>query len=133
MKTKSIKQSATFNASSEKVYQLIIDQKKHAAFSGADVVMNNKVKGEFSTYDGYCRGYNIELVKGKKIVQAWHFDEDGWTEDHFSICTFLFEEDGDKTKLSFVQTDVPEHKVAALKDGWKKYYWEPMAAYLKCK
>lgn len=133
MKTNSIKQSATFNASSEKVYQLIMDQKKHAAFSGADVVMSNKVKGEFSTYDGYCHGYNIELVKGKKIVQAWHFEEDGWPEDHFSICTFLFEEVGDKTKLSFVQTDVPEHKIATLKDGWKKYYWEPMAAYLKNK
>ena len=40
MKTKTIKQSATFNASPDKVYQLIMDQKKHAAFSGADVVMS---------------------------------------------------------------------------------------------
>jgi len=34
MKTKSIKQAATFNASPEKIYNLIMDEKKHAAFTG---------------------------------------------------------------------------------------------------
>lgn len=131
MKTKSLKQTVTFNASPLTVYQLIMDEKKHSIFSNSDVKMSDAINGKFEVFDGYCHGYNIELVKGKKIVQAWHFAEDGWPEDHFSTCTFLFEKVGDKTKLTFVQTDIPEHKVDALKDGWKKYYWEPMKAYLK--
>jgi activator of HSP90 ATPase len=131
MKTASIKQSVTFSASPEKVYQLIMDQKKHAAFTGSDVSMSTKINGKFNVFDGYCHGYNIELIKGKKIVQAWHFAEDGWPDDHFSICTFLFEAAGDKTKLSFTQADVPAHKAESLKQGWKEFYWDAMKDYLK--
>jgi activator of HSP90 ATPase len=131
MKTKTIKQSATFSATPEQVYHLIMDQKKHEAFTGAKASMSTSINGKFSVFDGYCRGYNIELVEGKKIVQAWHFEEEGWPEEHYSLCTFLFEKDGDKTKLSFLQTGIPEESAESLKEGWKKYYWGPMKAYLK--
>ena len=131
MKTKSINQTITFLASPDNVYQLLMDQEKHAAFTGADAEISNDVDGKFCAYDNYCRGYNIELVPGKKIVQAWHFEEDGWPEDHYSICTFSFVPDGDKTILHFEQTGVPEHKVEDLSGGWKEFYWEPMEAYIK--
>jgi activator of HSP90 ATPase len=131
MKTKSIKQTVTFDAKPEKIYELIMDQKKHAVFTGSKVIMSTKVNGKFSVFDGYCHGYNIELIEGKKIVQAWHFAEDGWPDDHFSICTFQLEQVGDKTRLRFLQTDIPEHKVKSLKDGWKQYYWEAIKAHLK--
>ena len=130
MKTKSFKQNVTFDAAPEEVYQLIMNPKAHSAFTGSDVIVSTKVNGKFRVFDGYCSGYNIELVEGKKIVQAWHFEEEGWPEDHFSICTFIFEKTGKKTKLVFEQKGIPEHKVEALKDGWKNYYWEPMKAFL---
>jgi activator of HSP90 ATPase len=131
MKTKSIRQTATFKASPEKIYNLIMDEKKHEEFTGSKVTLSNKPNGEFSVFDGYCKGYNIELVKGKKIVQAWHFAEDGWPDDHFSICNFEFEKVGDKTKLRFIQSEVPEHKVESLKEGWKQFYWDAIKKYLK--
>lgn len=130
MNTKTIKQSTTFNATPERVYDLLMEEQLHAAFTGSEVSMSTEINGVFSVYDGYCKGYNIELKRGKKIVQAWHFEEDGWPEDHYSICTFLFSPSGNKTILEFTQTDVPEHKVEALKTGWKDYYWELMEAYL---
>ena len=131
MKTTSIKQAITFTSTPEKVYHLLMRQKKHAAVTGSEVSMSAKVNGRFGVFGGYCHGYNIELTEGEKIVQAWHFAEDGWPDDHFSTCTFLFEQVGDKTKLTFLQTGVPEHKVEALKGGWKQFYWKPMKAYLK--
>jgi activator of HSP90 ATPase len=131
MKTTTIKQTVTFSASPEKVYELIMDQKKHSAFTGSEVIMSIMVNGSFVVFDGYCHGHNVELIKGKKIVQTWHFAEDGWPDNHFSTCTFLFEPAGNKTKLTFLQTDVPEHKAEALKEGWKEFYWEPMKAWLK--
>jgi activator of HSP90 ATPase len=130
MKTKSIRQTVYFDITPEKVYDLIMDQKKHAAFTGSKVTMSTDVNGKFNVFDGYCHGYNIELIKGKKIVQAWHFAEDGWPDDHFSICTFELEKVNNKTKLKFLQTDVPEHKVDSLKNGWKQFYWEAMKEYL---
>jgi len=131
METKSIKQTVTFEAPAQKVYDLILDQKKHSAFTGSKVSMSKKVKGKFSVFDGYCHGYNIELIEGEKIVQAWHFQEEGWPEDHYSICTFFFKTEGDKTKLTFTQQGVPENNVESLKHGWKQFYWTPMKAYLK--
>jgi activator of HSP90 ATPase len=131
MKTKSIRQTVTFTGKPEEVYQLIMDQKKHSSFTGREAIISKKVGGKISIFDGYCHGYNIELIEGKKIVQAWHFAEDGWPDDHFSVCTFLFEKVGNKTKLTFKQSGVPENNFESLKSGWKQYYWEPMEAYLK--
>jgi activator of HSP90 ATPase len=131
METKSIKQTVAFDAPAQKVYDLIMDEKKHAAFTGSNVVMSKEVDGKFDVFDGYCHGYNIELIEGEKIVQAWHFSEEGWPEDHYSICTFLFEPDGSKTKLIFIQKEVPAHKVEELKSGWKQFYWNPMKESLK--
>ena len=108
-----------------------MDEKLHAAFSGANVIMNKRIKGKFDLFDGYCSGYNIELIDGEKNVQAWHFLEDGCPEDHYSICTFKFRQIGIKSKLNFTQTRVPVHKVEELKGGWKDVYWDPMKTYLK--
>ncbi len=130
MKIKTIKQTTLFKASPKEVYELIMDSKKHSAFSGAKTRISQKVKGKFETYDGYCHGYNIELKEGKKIVQAWHFAEDGWPADHFSIATFIFEKVKGGTKLKFSQSGVPEHKYETLKAGWRDYYWKPMKEYL---
>ena len=131
MKTKNIKQTVTFNASPIDIYNLLMDSNKHAAFTGDVDKLSTKIKGEFSVFGGYCHGYNIELIPGSKIAQAWHFAEDGWPDEHYSICTFKFEPVGDKTKLVFTQTDIPEHKVESLKSGWKEFYWEAIKSYTK--
>jgi activator of HSP90 ATPase len=131
MKTKTIKQTATFHAKPIEVYELIMNAKKHSAFTGGKVKMSGKINGKFEVFDGYCHGYNIELVEGKKIIQAWHFKEDGWPEDHFSTCIFSFTPVKGGTRLSFTQKGVPEHKYEALKSGWKEFYWEPMKNYLQ--
>lgn len=131
MKTKTIKQTASFKASPEDVYEVLMDSGKHSSLTGTAVIMSKEINGKFEAFDGYCHGYNIELDKGKKIVQAWHFQEDGWPDDHYSICTFDFEPTEKGTRLTFTQTGVPEHKYEELKDGWKEYYWVPMAAQFK--
>ncbi|HMG14127.1 MAG TPA: SRPBCC domain-containing protein [Saprospiraceae bacterium] len=130
METKSISQTVKLSGTPEEVYQLLMDPEKYSSFTGSEVIISDKIKGEFNLFDGYITGYNIELIVGKKIVQAWHFEEDGWPKEHYSICTFIFEPDGNKTKLNFLQTDVPEHKIQALSKGWYEYYWEPMEEYL---
>ena len=131
MKTKSISQTVTFDATPEKIYHMLLDQKEHAAFTGSKASIDPKVSGQFTVFDSYCHGYTIELIEDRKIVQAWHFNEDGWPEDHFSICTFNIEPAGIKTKLKFLQIRVPENKVALLKNGWKEFYWDAMKAWLK--
>lgn len=130
MKTKTIRQTISFNATPKEVYELIMDKKKHAAFTQGDVTMSRKIKGTFLVFGGYCTGYNIELIDGAKIVQAWRFDEAGWPDDHYSICHFLFEKKSAGTKLTFIQTGVPEANVENLKKGWHEFYWGPMKKWI---
>lgn len=130
MKTKTIRQTITFKAMPKEVYEMIMDKKKHSEITDSEVVMTKKINGKFSTFGGYCTGYNVELVDGEKIVQGWRFDEDGWPEDHYSTCTFLFTHVDNGTKLIFEQKGVPEHKYEAIKKGWHKYYWSPMKKFI---
>jgi activator of HSP90 ATPase len=127
---KTIQQTVLFNASPLEVYELLMDEAKHSEITDSDVEMSEEIDGAFEIFDGYCHGYNIELDPGKKIVQAWNFAEDGWDEEHFSTCTFIFEPTEQGTKLEFTQTDVPEHTLEALKSGWNQFYWTPMKEYL---
>ncbi len=131
MKTKNIKQVVTFKATPIDVYELIMDEKKHEKFTGQKAKISRKENGKFEVMDGYCHGYNIELIEGKRIKQAWNFAEKGWPADHFSICTFDFAKVTGGTRLTFTQNGVPEQEVESLKKGWKEYYWEPMKILLK--
>jgi len=130
MKLGSIHQIIQFNTTAERVYEMVMDERIHSKFTESLVTMSREIKGEFLVFDGYCTGYNRELIPGEKIVQAWHFEEDGWPQGHFSECTFIFKNTGQNCQLDFKQTGIPEHKVEALTEGWKSYYWEPMKSYL---
>lgn len=133
MTTASIKQTVHFELSPNKLYQLFLDKKAISTITQSDSTMNSKPSGEFDVFDGYCNGTNLELVEGERIMQEWHFSEDGWPEDHYSICTFDFEKEGTGTKLTFTQMGVPEQRVDAIGKGWKKHYWDPMKEFIKKK
>lgn len=130
MKTKTIKQTVTFPTTPDKLYALLLDSKQLTRIHGARTTMNKRPDGKFSVFDGYCTGYTIGLEENRRIEQAWHFREDGWPEDHYSICTFTLAATTKGTKLVLLQKGVPEHKYEALKQGWKTYYWDPILQYL---
>ncbi len=101
-----------------------------SSIHGGKTTMTKRANGKFTVFDGYCHGYNIELIEGKKIVQAWHFNEAGWPEDHFSVCTFLLSPSAKGSKLTFTQSGVPAANFEALKEGWKTYYWDAISIFL---
>ena len=126
--TKNLKQSVTFNALPKEVYEMLMDSKKHAKFTGAKAKISQKEGGKFTAWDGYIDGTNIKLVTGKKILQLWRSDEKDWPADHYSRATFSFKNGKKKgtTLLSFSQTGIPSKVFADIKQGWKDYYWTPM-------
>ena len=103
---------------------MLMDSKKHAAFTGDDAEIDRKIGGHFSVWGGYIEGTNLELMPDKKIVQSWRGSD--WPEGHSSQATFRLEEAGGATTLSFEQTGVPEEFYEDIAQGWKDYYWEPM-------
>ena len=124
MKTKTIRQSVTFRTTPHVIFEMLMDSRKHARFTGERASISRKVGGKFTAYEPHISGINLELVPDKKIVQSWR-DSD-WPEGHFSKVTFSLEEVQGGTRLSFRQSGVPEEHYDDINQGWRDYYWKPM-------
>jgi activator of HSP90 ATPase len=129
MKTKTIRQSVTFKASVDTVYEALLDSKKHAKFTGSVVKMSREIGGKFSVYGGDIQGVNLELVPGQRIVQSWRYSD--WPEGHYSKATFSLTGVPGGTQLIFTQIGVPEQFYDDIKQGWHDYYWKPMKEMLE--
>ena len=129
MMSKQIKQTIDFNATPQEVFELIMDSKKHAGFTGASADVGRNVGDTFSVWDGYATGKNVEVIKDKKIVQTWRASD--WPKGAESKVTFEFMPKSDGCELSFTQTGVPEEFLSDIEQGWKDNYWRLMKDYLK--
>lgn len=128
MKTKNIKQTASFKGSPRDLYEMLMDSKKHAAFSGAPARISRKIGAKFIVYGGWINGKNLKLVPGKMIVQTWRGKD--WPKGHFSTVSFAFTKMKTGTKLTFRQIGVPADKYIHINKGWKNQYWKKMKAML---
>lgn len=133
MKTKIIKQKVVLQAEPNSVYKALMNSKEHSKFTGAEVKIKDKAGSKFTAYDGYIEGKNLELVKGKKIVQSWKANESNWPEGHYSLVSFDLKKKGNSTELNFVHSEVPAANAKSLSNGWKQFYWTPMKEYFKNK
>ena len=126
--TKTIHQTIFFSASPSEVFEALMDEKKHAEFTGSSAKIERNVGGKFSVWDGYATGENKELVKDKLIVQTWRASD--WPENAGSIVKFEISKENNRTKLNFTQTGVPKEFYEDVSAGWKDFYWKPMQKYL---
>ena len=129
MKTWTIRQSVTFRTSPHAVYELLMDSRKHAKFTGEKASIIRKIGGKFSAYAGYISGVNLDLVPDKKIVQLWRGND--WTKGHYSKVTFSLKKVERGTRLTFRQSGVPGEQYKDIKQGWHDYYWKPMREMLE--
>lgn len=133
MKTKIIKQSALFKAAPHEVYEALMDSGKHSKFTGSKAEISQKIGGEFTAWDGYIMGTNVELVPDEKIVQSWRAEEEGWPEDHYSTVTITLKKESGGTRLAFIQEGVPEDCYEDIEQGWNDFYWKPLKKFLEKK
>ena len=91
MKTKTIRQTVTFNAAPLEVYEMLMDSKKHKSLSGEEAKISRKVGGPFTAWVKHLSGINLVLKPGERIVQAWRAT--GWWPDYYSIAIFELERD----------------------------------------
>jgi len=131
MKTRDIHQTLIFPTDATDLYKCIMDARIHSSFTGTEVTIEDKEGIPFSAYDGYIQGKNIVLERGKKIIQLWRANEEGWPADHFSEVVFLFKNVEGGCELDFYHVTVPEETADAIEKGWYEYYWEPLRIYLE--
>jgi activator of HSP90 ATPase len=130
MKVTTIKQKIIVQAEPEAVYDAFVDAKKHTAFTGSKATIEAKVGGKFTAWDGYISGKNLELEKGKRIVQEWINTD--WPEGYPpSRLELTFKKVKSGTEISMVHSDVPADQADDLEEGWTEFYWKPIKEYFK--
>ncbi len=65
MKGKTIRRKVVVGATPNEAYEASVDARKHSAFTGSKATCDAGVGGEFTAWDGYISGKNLELEKGK--------------------------------------------------------------------
>jgi activator of HSP90 ATPase len=136
----SIHQEASFSVSPAKVYDVLTDPKKFqqvellsGVMKAADLAAKPAEIGRepgsaFSLFGGYISGRQIELIPGKRVVQAWRTAS--WPEGIYSIARFELVDDGTGTNLIFDQAGFPAGEAEHLSSGWKANYWNAMSKFL---
>jgi uncharacterized protein YndB with AHSA1/START domain len=130
LKTKTIKQKVIIPATPKEVYEALMDPKKHSAFTGSNATGDPRVGGKFTAWDGYISGRNLELDRGKRIVQEWITTEwpDGYPTSRLELTLKKVKEG---TELSMVHSEVPAEQADDYEQGWFDSYWNPLRKYFK--
>jgi uncharacterized protein YndB with AHSA1/START domain len=114
------------------VYEILTRSDRFEEMTGGrSASIDADVGGPISLFGGDIKGRNVELVPGKRVVQAWRSQV--WPDGVYSIVRFELVPDGKGTKLIFDQAGHPEDAQAMLEGGWPQMYWEPMASMLSAK
>jgi activator of HSP90 ATPase len=113
------------------VYDAWMSSEGHSAMTGSPAIISASVGGEFEAWDGYIHGRNLELIPGKRIVQAWRTTEFSADEPDSHIDIVL-EAQGEQTRLTLHHTGLPPHG-GQYEQGWVDAYFEPMQAYFEAR
>lgn len=124
-----IHQSVTIKAAPHEVYEVLMDSKKHAAFTGSKAKMSREVGGSITAYAGYITGKNVELISDRKIVQDWRAVD--WPEGYYSQVTFELNPVSEGTRIDFTHINLPDKTEEEFTQGWVENYWKPMKEYFE--
>ena len=113
-----IQKSYEMNATPEEVFEALVNPDLIQDWSGDEAKMGPGVGDTFSLWGGQMFGSNLEVVKNKKLVQEWCYDQ--WKDP--SKVTFTIKVIDKKTVVDLLHENVPEKFVNSISDGWDAYY-----------
>jgi activator of HSP90 ATPase len=120
-----IHQEVILDAAPARIYQALVDSKRFSEVTGAPATGDPSEGAAFSAFGGHITGRHIELVPGKRVVQAWRAKT--WPEGLYSIVRFELHGEGGGTKLVFDHDGFPEEMKEHLAKGWQANYWDNIA------
>jgi uncharacterized protein YndB with AHSA1/START domain len=122
-------QEVVIHAPPARIYDALLDSKSFAAFTRMPARIDRRAGGATWMFGGLVAGRNIELVPGKRIVQAWRTTEE-WQPGIYSLVRFELRPRGSGTLLILDQTGFPPGNYAHLNAGWGPRYWQPLDKFL---
>jgi uncharacterized protein YndB with AHSA1/START domain len=126
--TYDFEQSVTLPASPTAIYDAWMSSAGHTAMTGGEAVVDPRIDGEFTAWDGYIHGRTLELEPGRRIPQSWRTSEFSERDADSRIEVVLEAVDGG-TQLRLRHSDVPRDHRGYEDRGWQEHYFDPMTAY----
>ena len=127
---KIIQQSVTLPAPPDKLFEMYLSPRKHAAIAGGPVSISSKEGSRFRAFDGMISGKTLHVVPKRMIVQSWRGSH--WKkEDIDSTLILTFWPNGDQGRIELVHVNVADSDYEGVKEGWEKYYWKPWRELLE--
>jgi activator of HSP90 ATPase len=120
-----IHQEVTFSAAPARIYQALVDSKRFGELTGAPASGDSTEGAPFSVFGGHITGRHVDLVPGKRVVQAWRAKT--WPEGLYSIVRFELLAEGSGTKLVFDHDAFPADMKDHLAKGWQSNYWDKLS------
>jgi activator of HSP90 ATPase len=121
----------TINTSAKNIYDAWLSSDGHSNMTGGEATASKSIGDEFTAWDGYITGKNIELEENERIVQSWRSTEfDAADED--SLIEVLLAENNGITELTLHHSNLPEGE-DHYKNGWDEHYFQPMKAFFEKK
>jgi len=124
----SLHQEIELKAAPQRIYEILLDSKQFAAFTGMPATIDPPAGGAFSMFGEMIVGRNVELIPGQRIVQAWRPTH--WDPGVYSVVKFELKPQGSGTLLILDHTGFPEGEYDSLFKGWGSHYWDPLKKYL---
>jgi activator of HSP90 ATPase len=121
-------QDVVLKATPQRLYEILLDAKLFAAFSGAPAEIEPKAGGAFTLFGGLIVGRTVELIPGQRIVQAWRPTH--WDPGVYSSVRFELKPQGNETAVALDHTGFPEGAFDDLSAGWKSFYWDRLTKFL---
>ena len=120
-----IHQEVTLSAAPACIYEALVDSKRFGELTGAPASGDSTEGASFSVFGGHITGRQVELVPGKRVVQAWRAKT--WPEGLYSIARFELVAEGSGTKLVFDHDGFPADMKEHLAKGWQSNYWDKLS------
>jgi len=127
---KNILLAATLPASPDRLFDMYLDPRLHAAVTGAPVLIGSEPGAVFAAFDGRIAGTVLHVERKRLIVQTWRAAH--WPKEAIdSVLVLSFWPDAAGTRIELVQANVHADDFGGVSQGWEKYYWTPWRAYLE--
>jgi activator of HSP90 ATPase len=123
-----IHQEIDYKTSPERIYQALLDARQFSTLTGLPAEIHAEPGGTFKLFDGQIEGRIVELVKDRRIVEAWR--PSYWEPGVYSIVKFELAPREAGTRVVLDHAGFTADKQAHLAGGWKEHYWEPLHKYL---
>lgn len=97
--------------------------------TGMEAKLSAVVGGTSTMFDGLIAAMNVEMIEGKRLVQAWR--PGNWDEGVYSIARFDFAPDAGGTAITLTHTGYPDDAEKHLQAGWIERYWTPLKTHFR--